>query len=151
MAMTNTHEPDLLFRLLLTTRRWRQFLDQKILSSGLTDATWRPLTHLLFLGNGINQKILAESIGISGPSLVRLLDSLVAKGLVERQEDESDRRARKLYLTTAGECLASQVHQATQELNRQILGDMKANEEQAIIEILQKLENNMNTYNEKTL
>ncbi len=149
--MTNSHEPDLLFRLLLTTRRWRQFLDQKILSSGLTDATWRPLIHLLLLGNGINQKILAESVGISGPSLVRLLDSLVTKGLVERHEDESDRRARKLYLTTAGEQLARQVHQAIQDLNRQVLGDMNASEEQAIIALLQKLENNMNRYDEKTL
>ena len=90
---------NLLFRLSLMARRWRQILDAEIQASGLTDATWRPLLHLHLLGDGVRQKDLAHSLGIKGSSLVRLLDTLMAKGFVRRFEDDSDRRAKLLVLT----------------------------------------------------
>ena len=83
----------LLYDLGLLTRRWRQVLDAEFQSAGLTDATWRPLLHLHLLGDGVRQKDLAASIGIEGPSLVRLIDTLVMKGLIQRSEDGTDRRA----------------------------------------------------------
>lgn len=100
---------NLLFRLSLMMRRWRQILDVGIGASGLTDATWRPLLHLHLLGEGTRQKDLAESLGIKGSSLVRLLDTLLTKGLVRRLEDESDRRAKLLFLTPQGQELVNRI------------------------------------------
>src|SRR3546814_2038548 len=37
---------------------------------------------------------ISTALGIEGPSLVRLLDTLERRGLVERREDDADRRAR---------------------------------------------------------
>src|SRR5512142_827623 len=93
---------NLLYRLALLTRRWRSLLDSEFQAAGLTDASWRPLLHLHLLGDGVRQKDLAASVGIEGPSLVRLIDNLVAKGLVRRSEDATDRRAKLLWLTTEG-------------------------------------------------
>src|SRR5512142_3293142 len=87
---------NLLYRLALLTRRWRSLLDSEFQAAGLTDATWRPLLHLHILGDGVRQKDLAASVGIEGPSIVRLLDTLIMKGLIQRSEDVTDRRAKLL-------------------------------------------------------
>ncbi|MBR0673898.1 MarR family winged helix-turn-helix transcriptional regulator [Neoroseomonas soli] len=86
----------------LLARRWRRALDRRLAAMGLSDATWPPLIHLQESGDGISQKDLAALVGIDGSSLVRLLDILVARGLVERRPDARDRRAKLIFLTGAG-------------------------------------------------
>lgn len=103
---------NLLFRLSSLTRRWRQVLDATFQSSGLTDATWRPLLHLYLMGDGVRQKDLAASMGLEGPSLVRLMDTLLDKGLILRVEDEEDRRAKLISLTEAGRKLVEEIREA---------------------------------------
>ncbi|MFC7051069.1 MarR family winged helix-turn-helix transcriptional regulator [Hansschlegelia quercus] len=94
------------FELGLVARRWRRALDEALASSGLTDASWRPLVHLARLGDGARQHDLARSLGIEGPTLVRMLDRLADAGLVERRQDPTDRRAKTLRLTEAGRTAA---------------------------------------------
>ncbi|PTM93479.1 MarR family transcriptional regulator for hemolysin [Mycoplana dimorpha] len=86
----------------LLARRWRRAVEARLEQAGLTDATWAPLVHLSATGGGITQKQLAALVGIDGSTLVRLLDILSDKGLIERRADEADRRAKRLYLTRAG-------------------------------------------------
>lgn len=83
-------------------RRWRRALDDRLSGVGLTDATWAPLVHLEMSGGGISQTELAGMLGIDGSTLVRLLDILAGKGLIERRPDPVDRRAKRLHLTQAG-------------------------------------------------
>jgi MarR family transcriptional regulator for hemolysin len=87
-------------------RRMRQAVDAEMRLIGLTEATWRPLMYVRSLGDGVRQKELATAMSVEGPSLVRLLDNLERRGLIERREDESDRRARGIHLTRAGRELA---------------------------------------------
>lgn len=115
---------NLLFRLSLTTRRWRKILDDELQTSGLTDATWRPLLHLLLLGDGTRQKDLADSLGIKGPSLVRLLDVLLARGLVRRVEDETDRRAKLLFLTPEGQAEVNRIQETILALENELFGNL---------------------------
>jgi len=138
----NDNQP---FRLIRLTKRWRQVVEQKVQLSGLTDATWRPLLHLLLLGNGIRQKDLADSIGITGPSLVRLLDTLINNQLIVRNEDADDRRAKKLYLTAAGETLARQIQESVQEIDELLLQGFSAEELKQMLDFTSRLENNLDT------
>lgn len=122
----NTTKPEiyrnnLIYHLGLLTRRWRQVLDSEFHAAGLTDATWRPLLHLHMLGNGVRQKDLAGSIGIEGPSLVRLLDTLIAKELIQRSEDAADRRAKLLRLTPEGELLVVRIKETVSSLENKLL------------------------------
>lgn len=122
----NTTKPEiyrnnLIYHLGLLTRRWRQVLDSEFHAAGLTDATWRPLLHLHMLGNGVRQKDLAGSIGIEGPSLVRLLDTLIAKELIQRSEDAADRRAKLLRLTPEGELLVARIKEIVSSLESKLL------------------------------
>ncbi|WP_298318005.1 MarR family transcriptional regulator [Reyranella sp.] len=52
---------------------------------------------------------LAAALGLEGPSLVRLLDNLERRGLIERREHKSDRRVRGIYLTPSGRELQRRV------------------------------------------
>ena len=88
--------------LLLAGRQWRRAADGVAQAHGLSDATALPLVMIDRLAGAPRQTVLAEAVGIEGPSLVRLLDQLAAAGLVARAEDPSDRRAKVLSLTPAG-------------------------------------------------
>jgi len=119
---------NILYHLGLLARRWRRLLDSEFQAAGLTDATWRPLLHLHILGDGVRQKDLAASVGIEGPSLVRLLDTLVAKGLIQRSEDGSDRRAKLLRLTQAGTQLVSRIREIVTPLENELLNPFSDSE-----------------------
>ncbi len=109
------------FRSAHITRRLRQMVDAELRSSGLTEATWRPLVYLGRHGEGIRQKDLAQALGIEGPSLVRLLDNLERRGLIERREDEADRRARAIYLTSQGRDLQKWVFKVSETIQQRLL------------------------------
>jgi DNA-binding MarR family transcriptional regulator len=49
-----------------------------------------------------SQLVLAQRLGIDRTVLTYLLDDLVSAGLVERQPDPTDRRARRIVATAAG-------------------------------------------------
>lgn len=140
---TKINRSNLLFRLSLMTRRWRQVLDTEIQASGLTDATWRPLLHLHLLGDGTRQKDLAESLGIKGPSLVRLLDALLAKGLVRRFEDDSDRRAKLLFLTPEGQAHVNQIQETIVSLEDELFGKFSEGEILQVENFILRLESAM--------
>src|SRR3977135_1138235 len=100
--MPSAKQIDFGFRVARIARRLRQAVDAELRVLGLTEATWRPLVYVRRLGDGVRQKELVTALSIEGPSLVRLLDNLERRGLIERREDETDRRAPGLYPTTPG-------------------------------------------------
>jgi len=114
------------FRVALITRRLRQLVDNELRASGLTEATWRPLVYLERHREGIRQKDLASALGIEGPSLVHLLDSLERRGLIERREDEADRRARRIYLTPRGRDLQKWVFKVSESVQQRLLAAVGA-------------------------
>ena len=74
----------------------------------------------------MRQKELATALSIEGPSLVRLLDNLERRGLIERREDETDRRARGIYLTRAGRDLAVRAAKVGGEIQARAAGQRAA-------------------------
>jgi MarR family transcriptional regulator, transcriptional regulator for hemolysin len=146
---TNIDRSNLLFRLSLLTRRWRQILDNEFQDVGLTAATWRPLLHLQLLGEGIRQKDLAASIGVEGPSLVRLLDTLIAKGLIERSEDATDRRAKLLCLTVPGRAVVARIHQTMMDLESDLLSPFSDREFSQVAAFVERLETTVSTVRQR--
>jgi MarR family transcriptional regulator for hemolysin len=109
------------FRVARIARRLRQAVDGELGAYGLTEATWRPLAYVGRLGDGVRQRELAAALGIEGPSLVRLLDSLERRGLIERREHEGDRRVRGIYLTPPGRELQRRVLRISDSIVQRLL------------------------------
>src|ERR1044071_122395 len=116
-----TKHIDFGFRVARIARRLRQAVDAELRAYGLTDATWRPLAYVGKLGGGVRQKELATALSIEGPTLVRLLDNLERRGLIERREDESDRRAGGFSWPGAGRELAVRVAGVGTEVQARVL------------------------------
>jgi MarR family transcriptional regulator for hemolysin len=122
---------DFAFSIARIARRLRQAVDAELRVLGLTEATWRPLVHVRRLGDGVRQKELAASLSIEGPSLVRLLDNLERRGLIERREDETDRRARGIHLTRAGRDLAVRAARVGMSIQKRLLATVPAKDLEA--------------------
>jgi MarR family transcriptional regulator for hemolysin len=121
-------------------RRLRQAIDAELRLLGLTEATWRPLVYVRRLGDGVRQKELATALSIEGPSLVRLLDNLERRGLIERREDESDRRARGIHLTRAGHDLAVRAAKVGYQIQARLLAKVPAAELEACRQVFDTIE-----------
>ncbi len=98
-----TPEEQLAFGLSLVdlAHRWRKAVDEELRPLGFSQSTWRTLFYVSRAGGEIGQKDLAINIGIEGPSLVHLLDSLEDAGMIVREISSSDRRAKAVKLTGA--------------------------------------------------
>src|SRR4051812_37862702 len=121
-------------------RRMRQAVDAEMRLIGLTEATWRPLMYVRSLGDGVRQKELATAMSVEGPSLVRLLDNLERRGFIERREDETDRRARGIYLTTSGRELAVRAARIGHGFQARLLAGVPLAELETCERVLETLE-----------
>ncbi len=129
-------------------RLWRREANQALADHGLSEATALPLLVLSRRGKLVRQGVLAEEMGIEGPSLVRLIDLLQAEGLVERREDPTDRRAKILHLTATGEAKANEVNRVLRRVRAYLLKDIGSDELVTTFEALLSIEQRANRLRE---
>jgi MarR family transcriptional regulator, transcriptional regulator for hemolysin len=121
-------------------RLWRREADQALADHGLSQATALPLLVLSRWGKCVRQGVLAEEMGIEGPSLVRLIDLLQAEGLVERREDPTDRRAKMLHLTAIGETKADEINRVLRRVRAYLLKGISSEDLAVTFEALRSIE-----------
>lgn len=120
------------------SRQWRKRLDERLKETGLTQARWLVLLHLSRAGP-LSQRELAEIVGIEGPTLVRLLDSLEGQGLVERRVGEDDRRVKQVHLTDAAGPLLVVISGIAVSLRKQALANIEEGELRAAWKVLRDI------------
>jgi MarR family transcriptional regulator, transcriptional regulator for hemolysin len=130
-------------------RVWRREADQALADHGLSQATAMPLMVLSRRGKCVRQGVLADEMGIEGPSLVRLIDLLQAEGLVERREDPTDRRAKTLHLTPTGEAKVEEINRVLRRVRAYLLKDIDADDLAVTFDTLERIEQRANLMNEQ--
>jgi len=70
------------------------------------------LGHLADVSEPISLKAAAEFVHVSLPGASRLVDDLVRRGFVERNEDAEDRRMKRVALTPVGATVISRLNAA---------------------------------------
>ncbi|MEH2513219.1 MarR family transcriptional regulator for hemolysin [Nitrobacteraceae bacterium AZCC 1564] len=121
-------------------RIWRRKADQALAEHGMSEATAHPLRILSRIGKRVRQGELAEEIGIEGPSLVRIIDLLAAEGLVERQEDPSDRRAKMLQITPRGEAKVDEIQKVLRKVRTELYRGISVDELAITFDVLRRIE-----------
>jgi len=86
------------FELNDAARLLRTYADQRARELNMTRAQWAVLVRLQRC-EGVKQSELAEALDLAPITLARLIDKLSAADLVERRDDDQDRRANRLHLT----------------------------------------------------
>lgn len=126
------------------SRAWRAELDRRLVGLGLSQARWLVLLHLARFDELPTQRELAQSVGVEGPTLARLLDSLEAQGLVSRQAVPEDRRAKKIALSPQAEPLIKKIEAISTELRQELFAGIDEEElnrcQQVHAKILSNLE-----------
>ena len=75
---------------------------------------------MLALHDGLRLTDIAAQAGMTTQSMGELVDDLVSKGYLRRQEDPADRRAKRIYLTGTGRQTADAGEAATRQAEEQI-------------------------------
>ncbi|SIT47398.1 Transcriptional regulator [Paraburkholderia piptadeniae] len=107
--------------LVVAARRWRRTSHSVLSAYNVSEACAGPLLTANRLGEAVRQVTLAEQVGIEGPSLVRLLDQLCAAGLVRRDEDPDDKRAKTITLTDEGRAVTARMEERLMDLRARVL------------------------------
>ncbi|MDN4544986.1 MULTISPECIES: MarR family transcriptional regulator [unclassified Pseudomonas] len=118
MPLTEPHRFGM--QLAQMSRGWRAELDRRLAGLGLSQARWLVLLHLARFEDAPTQRELAQSVGVEGPTLARLLDSLEGQGLVQRQAVLEDRRAKKIVLCAPALPLIEQIETIANQLRLEL-------------------------------
>jgi MarR family transcriptional regulator, transcriptional regulator for hemolysin len=122
--------------LVVASRRWRRVSHSVLAAYNVSEACAAPLLTANRLGEAVRQVTLAESVGIEGPSLVRLLDQLCAAGLTRRDDDPVDKRAKTISVTGAGRAITARMEEDLVILRAQVLKGVSQADLEATLRVL---------------
>lgn len=125
--------------LVIVARRWRNRLDERLKSIGMSQARWAALYWLASSPDGLTQTALAERAGVEAPTLVRIIDLLEEQGLVERRISVRDRRSKIVHLTPAATPVVAEIEKVAGTLRAEVLEDVSPEELRLMLRTLQQL------------
>jgi MarR family transcriptional regulator for hemolysin len=137
----------LITQLVESSRLLRNYIDHRAKGRGTTRAQWIVLFRLREQ-EGLSQVDLADVLELQPISLVRLLDRLVEHGLVERRHDPRDRRANRLFLTTAGRQLANDLDSLRESIATDVLQDVSVAAIETSLETLRDVKDRIKSFAE---
>jgi DNA-binding MarR family transcriptional regulator len=134
-------------QLVESSRLLRNYIDCRAKGRGTTRAQWIVLFRLREQ-EGLSQVDLAEVLELQPISLVRLLDRLVDRGLLERRPDPRDRRTNRLFLTEAGRRLVDDLDSLRDSIAADVLQGVSADTIETSLEALQVIKHRIKSASE---
>lgn len=114
-------------------------VESKLAAVGLSLAKLAALKALAEGGESLPLTQLAERLSCVKSNITQLVDRLEADGLVERQADPKDRRARLATLTAAGRKAYREGTRVQQEAEQKVLRKLTAAESRMLADLLAKV------------
>lgn len=106
--------------------------------------------HVVLYAVGLSEGITADDVAASSArpknTLSRAVNSLVAKRLLTRVEDASDRRRKHLYLTRQGRRIVEETVPVLVEHEQAMLASLSADEARTLQQLLTKIVLNQNAW-----
>jgi len=127
------------YRIILVARRYRALLDEQLRPMGYGTARMEALSTIARSPEPSAQIAIAKRIGIEGPTLTRMLDTLEAEGLVIRRPDPNDRRTKLIELTPAGERALQEIVTVMNAFRSSVLQSLTDSELDQVNEVTDKL------------
>ena len=102
------------------SRLRRVVVDRALKPQGITRSQWWVLA-FLSRRDGMTQTALASDLDLTKVAIGGLLDRMEVAGFVERRADQSDGRARRVYLTRAGAKMVNAIRESVETVELEIL------------------------------
>jgi DNA-binding MarR family transcriptional regulator len=112
------------------------------LTAALHDLGVSPRAHCVLstaMTGELTQTELAHAVGLDKTTMVVTIDELERAGLAERRPSKTDRRARVIAVTKAGERKASQAAEVVDRVQAEALASLPPREREAFLESLGQL------------
>jgi MarR family transcriptional regulator for hemolysin len=124
-----------------TTRLYTQRFEQRASALGLTLPQCKVLVYLA-RHEGVSQAQLGDLTDLEPMTLVRILDRMESDGWLERRNDPSDRRARRLYLKARAKPLMDDIWHLSDLTRQEALAGIPRKHADLMIELLEKVHSN---------
>lgn len=122
----------------------KKVVDQAVVHHGITRSQFWVLVNIARYGrDGIAQTELARLMSVGKVSLGGLIDRMEANGIVERQPDPVDRRAKKVVMTSKGDDLLYDLQDLIEVLNKQIMKGITREQNKVLDELLRTMKRNL--------
>lgn len=125
--------------LVVAARRWRKIANDRIRPLQQTMARWETLYLVAYSDEELNQSELSRLIGVQGPAMVRMLDSLAQEGLIERQQSHHDLRVTINRITDSGRQVVNTIMGITNELRSQVLSEVDPDDLRTTVAVLTQI------------
>ena len=109
------------------SRLRRIVVDRALKPLGITRSQWWVLA-FLSRRDGMTQTALAADLDLTKVAIGGLIDRMESGGFVERRADERDARARRVYLTRAGQKLVETIRENVDTVETDILATVTEDE-----------------------
>jgi len=97
------------------------------------------LMNVVDLADGPSQQQLGQMLGLDPSGLIRAIDELEARGLIERRRDPSDRRRYALFLTPAGQDLLAEARAASLARGEELVAPLSDAETKRFHDLLERI------------
>ncbi|WP_054529266.1 MarR family transcriptional regulator [Erythrobacter sp. SG61-1L] len=135
----STPEIRMTVHMVLTARRWRSLLDERLRPIEQSSARMEAMSAILNSPPLSPQVEIARRLRIEGPTLTRMLDTLEKDGLVERLPDPKDRRTNQLRLTGSGEAELARIFAISDAMRGRLLEGFSEEQILQVNEVLEVL------------
>jgi DNA-binding MarR family transcriptional regulator len=134
--------PTLGFLLHEVARLLRKRFEQRAKDLGLTRSQWQVLAYLS-KNEGIHQSGLADMLEVEPITLVRILDKLAERGLIERRQHPKDRRVWMLYMRDAARPLVEAMREIGDQTRGEALEGVSPEQREQLFDILSTMKTNL--------
>jgi DNA-binding MarR family transcriptional regulator len=134
--------PTLGFLLHEVARLLRKRFEHRAKDLGLTRSQWQVLAYLS-KNEGIHQSGLADMLEVEPITLVRMLDKLAERGLIERRQHPTDRRIWMLYMRDAARPMVEAMREIGDKTRSEALEGISPEQREQLFEILSTMKTNL--------
>jgi DNA-binding MarR family transcriptional regulator len=124
-------------------RRVSKELDRVLSEAGATAEQWRVLNKLSD-EKGLAIGELAQQLSMNPPTMTKLIDRMVAAGVVQRIVDDEDSRRVLVFITDSGLILFGKLSQKATEFHEGLSESLNAREALQLSKLLGNLTNRLN-------
>ena len=126
---------------------WLAFVSSKVVTSlarrlealDVSVSEWVALRKLFDQGAAISISALAEQMGMTKAPVSRLVERLVQKELVNRQDSRNDGRTQQIWLSSAGQKLVPKLAAIADENDEAFFGHLTMNVRPMMIALMQDI------------
>ncbi|WP_158817915.1 MarR family winged helix-turn-helix transcriptional regulator [Methylocapsa sp. S129] len=138
----NDLHPTLGFLLHDVARLLRKRFEQRARNLGFTRSQWQAIVYLS-RNEGIHQAGLAELLEIEPITLVRILDKLAERDLIERRQHPTDRRTWLLFLKEAARPLLAAMQPIGEATRAEALDGVSEADRSQLLQTLTQMKTNL--------